>query len=218
MNKGLILWDIDGTLLKRASRESKSIHLEALYGDTNYSVDSTELTGLTDWEVLNHYEKNIEHVRVAFSNLDVMQENQKFDEFVPIKGINAQLFREINENWTNGILTGNSMRRAKFKLKAVDLLHNFDERYIFVCQEGETRPNILSRALKQLKGNFDTIIIIGDTINDIKTAKLFELPVVSVATGKFKLNVLSNYNPDISISNFLDDRIEFQNFLISIAM
>ena len=59
MNKGLILWDIDGTLLRRVSKESNSIHFEALYGDKNYFVDSTELTGLTDWEVLNFYEKNI---------------------------------------------------------------------------------------------------------------------------------------------------------------
>lgn len=218
MNKGLILWDIDGTLLRRVSKESNSIHFEALYGNKNYFVDGTELTGLTDWEVLNFYEKNTENLKMAFDELDKIQETQSLEEFVPIAGVNNELFLEIGSNWINGVLTGNSFRRANFKIKAIGLLESFNLEYFFVCEEGETRPDILKRALTSIGNEFNEIVIVGDTVNDIKTAKLFGLPVVSIATGKFKLTELLKFHPDLAISNLLDEKLQFQNFLSSRAM
>lgn len=218
MNKGLILWDIDGTLLERVSKELSSIHLQALYGDKHQSTSETELTGLTDWEVLNFYEKDSIRLKVAFNQLDAIQESQSMDQFRPIIGINNELFAEISKNWVNGILTGNTYRRARFKIRSVNLVENFVEKYFFVCEIGENRPNILNRALEIIKNDFEKIVVIGDTENDIKTARLFGLPMVSIATGKYKLAELSKFNPDLAISNLLDEKLKFQNFLSSKAM
>jgi phosphoglycolate phosphatase-like HAD superfamily hydrolase len=218
MKKGLILWDIDGTLLKRVDKEVISIHIEALYGEKKHPAHSTELTGLTDWEVLNYYEEDTERVRVAFAQLDKIQEAQSFDHFVPLVGINDELFRELTPNWIHGILTGNSWRRAIFKIKSVSLLEHFNQKYFFVCKEGDARPDILNRALENIDSDIGTKVIIGDTVNDIRTAKMFDLPVVSTATGKFNFKELSNHKPNLTVSNLADGKSELHAFLSSLAM
>jgi phosphoglycolate phosphatase-like HAD superfamily hydrolase len=218
MKKGLLLWDIDGTLLQRASKESNSIHMEALHRKKTCTADSTELTGLTDWEVLNYHERDPERLRLAFTQLDQIQEAQSFDQFVTLIGINDELFKELTSNWIHGILTGNSLRRAIFKIKAVGLLEHFNQKYFFACEEGDTRPDILNRALEIIEEDIRPKVIIGDTVNDIRTAKLFELSVVSIATGRFKLKELSKHAPDLAISNLAEEKSKFQAFLSSLAM
>ena len=74
VKKGLLLWDIDGTLARRTIRQRIPIHFRAL--DSIYSSEpQTELTGLSDWEVLNHYAELLGHkdkrfIRRAFQKLD----------------------------------------------------------------------------------------------------------------------------------------------------
>jgi phosphoglycolate phosphatase-like HAD superfamily hydrolase len=217
VKKGLLLWDIDGTLARRTIRQRIPIHFRAL--DSIYSsVPQTELTGLSDWEVLNHYaellgHKDKEFIRRAFQKLDELQSEEKENSFSRCEGISEDLFRQLQTNWTNGILTGNSKYRSNFKLNSIKLQQFFDLNYSFTCEVGDDRPRILERALGRLGTTFTKIVIVGDTPNDIKTARKFEVKVAAISTGKFQEWELLLEKPDALFKNLAVDRVRFEKFL-----
>lgn len=218
MSKGLLLWDIDGTLVKRRNSNRTSIHLEALNMPPMPNESATELTGLTDWEVLKHYSTDLKSVETSFIKLDELQENESHYEFQRIKGIDDSIFNNLKEKWNHGILTGNSFRRATFKLEAVGLKKHFSENHFYVCRQNETRLNIAERMIKHLDNAYEYIVLIGDTKNDIKTAKEIALPIIAVATGKYDFLTLAELNPTLAIKDLESDLIIFQDFLNSMAM
>ena len=217
MTRGLLLWDIDGTLVERSSYRSTSIHLRAL-GKQDQVETSSELTGFTDWEVLKHYEIDDMEVNRAFKKLDLLQESENVEDFARIRGIDDRLFNYLKPNWDHGILSGNSQIRAFFKLRSANLEKNFQTDAIFVCLPYDTREKIALRMLEKFGKKYSRIVLIGDTENDIKTAEKIGLPIIAVATGKYKYSHLVTFNPTLVIENLADDREIFYNFLSSLAM
>jgi phosphoglycolate phosphatase-like HAD superfamily hydrolase len=217
VNNGLLLWDIDGTLARRTAKQSIPIHLRAL-DLTHSSAAQTELTGLSDWEVLTHYAESLgnkdeESLGIAFQKLDKLQSQEKESAFSRCDGISTELFRQLQPKWTHGILTGNSNFRSKFKLNSIKLQECFNVDYFFTCEIGDDRPMILEKALKRLGASFTKIVIVGDTPNDIKTAKRFNVPIAAISTGKFQEWELSLEKPDALFKNLAVNRVEFENFL-----
>ena len=216
MKKGLLLWDIDGTLVQRTASKAKSIHLRALGKENTFT--STELTGLTDWDVLKNYEEDILVVSKAFAKLDSLQEEEAPTEFSLIHGVDERLFQDLSRFWDHGILTGNSLSRALFKLKAVKIENYFLTENIFACTPEDTREKIALRMVSKVKKIYSSIVVIGDTENDIKSSQKVNLPVVAVATGKFSFSQLYALQPTLTIQDLDSDRQKFYNFLSSRAM
>jgi phosphoglycolate phosphatase len=215
--KGLLLWDIDGTLARRTIRQKIPIHFKAL--ESIYSsVPQTELTGRSDWEVLNHYaellgHKDREFIRRAFQKLDELQSQEKENSFSRCEGISEELFCQLQPTWANGILTGNSKFRSNFKLNSIKLQQCFDLNYFFTCEVGDDRSRILEKALGRLGTTFTKIIIIGDTPNDIRTARKFKVTVAAISTGKFQEWELALEKPDALFKNLAVNRVQFEKFL-----
>lgn len=217
MRRGLLLWDIDGTLVQRSSPQVTSIHLRALGKETGVET-SSELTGLTDWEVLMHYEIDAEKVKSAFKVLDLLQESENKAEFSQIQSIDEEMFNHLATTWDHGILSGNSLQRALFKLRSTNLEKYFQNETIFVCLPYDTREKIALRMLEKIGKKYSRIVLIGDTVNDVRTAKKVNLPIVAVATGNYTYSQLLALEPSLVIENLHEGRERFYNFLISLAI
>ena len=201
---GILLWDIDGTLVRKSGKSSSSAHLWAL-GLDQANSSKLELSGLSDWQVLERYSglaklsKN--SVKEAFFKLDQYRENQHQDTLELCPGISDSLLEKLSDHWRLGILTGNTTFRAKSKLEKVGLLKYFDSKLLFCCKEEENRSDIAARASRSLGDLSKKTIIIGDTEEDIRVAKVVGFSIVSVATGLRNVKELRNFSPDLVLEN-----------------
>jgi phosphoglycolate phosphatase len=221
-NVGIIMWDIDGTLLNVNRPNSVSPHKNVLQkkGLLPHSFIN-EFSGFTDYEVLlaliqeNGSTADQELLMGAFMDLD--EESNSLDaisNFNLCPGVQTILKSLTSQGWVHGILTGNTATRLNSKLHKTAIDRNFSSEFIFGCSYGDSRKNIVERAKNYLSNsNFSTLLVIGDTPNDILTAKTASLPVIAVATGRYSKVELEFYNPDLVIKDLIIDDKKFFNFL-----
>lgn len=210
----LIFFDINGTLIKRdartdlpysyalnkllkiedsmagintSARSDKDVFMEAL--DNQKIVFSEELWS----KFLGLYQEQLE----SFKNSDVWRENADAIGFVndlKTKGANLSL------------ITGELSIGAQYKLEKLGIWHAFPSGGF--GEDDLTRFGIADRAhekaLAHYGQSFDQLIIIGDTLLDIKTARHLGAKVISITTGSNSREELESLNPDMIIDCFAD--------------
>lgn len=221
---GVILWDIDGTLMRTNRPNSTSPHKNVLR-KRGYPYDPSVagLSGRTDFEVFQELTKGdleIDMLQKAFHELD--QESRRLDKvstFDLYPGIFLALRVLSNVGWTHGILTGNTQRRLLAKLEKAGIKDSFSKELLFGCEFGDSREMIAIRASELLQQkNLSTVVVIGDTPNDIAAARMSSLQVVSVATGKYSLSELSSHKPDLLLRDLSTDADILVDFLRSLTL
>lgn len=216
--QGVLLWDIDGTLIRKSRKDFPSIHLKAL-GLDEKTFRNEETAGLSDWDVLNLLGNqffSIGELTESFFRLDELIYEEDFGKFEPLDGVLTQLKSTSENGWINGVLTGNTFKRAMLKLESGKLLPYFMETHIFTCFANESRTDIAFRAKKVLDEINNKKIIIGDTMNDIAAAKSIQYPVIAVASGSHSKNKLAEYNPNIILNDLNISPSVFLNYLENI--
>ena len=221
-SSGVLLWDIDGTLIRTKRPNSSSPHKNVLRR-RGHAFDETklELSGFTDYEVFLELVNNggselIEtHLRDIFHDLDdeskYLDKGSTFDLFPGVQSILEVLSLR---GWAHGILTGNTSARMAAKLKLTGITDHFNEEFLFSCKFGDSRENITRNARESLnRKNHHRVLIIGDTPKDIVSARLSNFPVISVATGSFSVTDLSNFGPNLLLKNLEDDADILLKFL-----
>ena len=211
INKGVILWDIDGTLISTQRYSNVSLHQKALE-DCGFGLIKTnfETQGVTDWEIISRLLSSIEYtakeneLAIIIERLDALsEESDKGSSFVPLPGVLNFLKNFKSKFWIQGILTGNTSNRTLAKLKHASIDNYFNQDYIFSCESNEKRIDIAHRAEKYIVSQrLKTTAIVGDTPYDIAVAREINAKVLSVATGKFSRYDLKTHNPDLLIRNF----------------
>lgn len=218
---GVILWDIDGTLMRTNRPNSASPHKNVLR-KLGYPFDPSVagLSGRTDFEVFQELTKgelDRDNLLKAFDELD--QESRRLDKvstFDLYPGIYIALRALSNMGWIHGILTGNTHSRLVAKLEKVGIKDSFSKKLIFGCEFGDSREMIAIRASGLLqRKNLSTVVVIGDTPSDIAVARKSSLQVISVATGKYSLSELSSHKPDLLLRDFSVDADILMDFLRS---
>jgi phosphoglycolate phosphatase-like HAD superfamily hydrolase len=214
LKKRLLLWDIDGTLVRTSRPSSLNPHVNALMR-LGYSVsnDSIDLSGSTDYEVILELLKKSEitlkenKLREIFTEID--KEAQQLDlisEFYLYPGVRNMLDELSALEWVHGILTGNSYNRMISKLHSSSVIEHFSNELMFSCNFGDSRKDICKNAARIInKELYQEIYIIGDTPKDILAAKSIGFPVIAVASGSYSLSDLSIYNPDLLIRDLEAD-------------
>lgn len=221
-NSRLILWDIDGTLVRLKRADSSSPHKNALFAlDYSFNQFNFELSGLTDYEVLISLAKSSEgkidrkRILTAFNNLD--EESRRLDKvstFDLYPGVQEILESLISLGWDNGILSGNTRSRIVSKLDNTGLTKYFTQDLIFGCEFGDSRENIANKAREFLQfKKYSNVLILGDTPNDIAAARAVGFPVISVATGNYSFTQLSTYKPDLLLQDLTKDAEVLFSFL-----
>jgi hypothetical protein len=210
MNKGVILWDIDGTLLSVKRPNNVNLH-KALLETYGFSpIEKTfETQGKTDWEIisllLNECNRPIEFQQTMklLEQLDSLSSELDSNSiFLPLDGVKDFFSHFSLPFWSFGVVTGNTFNRAVKKLSEIKLLDFFNPNYFFTCEMNENRYDIVSKSVFFLKSqNIKTILIIGDTPTDITVAKECFLPVVGIASGEYSAMELELFNPNLLLEN-----------------
>ena len=222
MSKGVILWDIDGTLISTQRNSSINLHQKVLK-DCGFGIikPDFETQGVTDWEIISRLLSRIRYtpkeneIAEIIENLDLLSEkSDKESFFLPMPGVSNHLKSFASKFWIQGILTGNTSKRTFAKLEHASLANYFNHDYIFCCKINEKRIDIAHRAEKYIVSQrLKTTVIIGDTPSDIVIAREIKAKVISVATGKFSKNELKFHRPDLLIENLEISSDKFYKFL-----
>ena len=215
----LIFFDINGTLIKRdartdlpytyalnnllqvensmdgintSARSDKDVFMEAL---EKQSLEFCE----DQWvDFLRLYQEQLE----IFKTSDVWRENADAINFV------ETLSKKISHF---SLITGELSIGAEYKLEKLGIWNYFPTGGF--GEDDLTRFGIADRALEKAithyKQSFDQLIIIGDTLLDIKTARHLGAKVISITTGSNTRAELEGLTPDLIIDQFSDLEDDF---------
>lgn len=232
----LILFDIDGTLL----RSGDPTHARAVRMACQefFGIDATapipaevDLSGRTDRRIvltlLATYgipaaasESRLPEL-FAFMGEYVAREMGQLHERV-LPGVVGLLDALVARDLAIGLVTGNLIRIAEVKLTAAGIWEPFTRQREIIGGFGDASVErddlpplaleIAARALGRPVGGADAVII-GDTPHDITCGKACGARTLAVATGRFGLDALQAYGPDLLLPD-LSDHEQIMAFLL----
>ncbi len=222
----ILLWDIDGTLVLSKVRGGYRHYFEAtmqqIFGSCG-ELEKVMPSGMTDTQIMyealrafNFKPENIlekrEELLQVFRNemLKAIQAKQEGYSILPGVREILQVTSEKKEVFANALLTGNLSVAAEIKLRSVGLWHYFADAPNAFGEISCDRKDLAFHAAKLFKEKYSfkfspqQFIIIGDTPNDIETAKNFGAKVLAVATGRNQSYDLMKYHPDFVVEDLSD--------------
>jgi phosphoglycolate phosphatase-like HAD superfamily hydrolase len=202
----LLLFDIDGTLLRRASREHAAALHEAI--QEVYGVDTTvigrgpnqvEAAGRTDLEIARQLllRANVSATRID-DRLDDLREvaGETYARHVPAdlsaavsEGMPALLEHlSARDDVALSLVTGNLEPIARLKLEAAGIGHFFPRGQGGFGSDSEDRTDLPPIARRRAGSRDaphprDRTVVIGDTPRDIACARADELRVIAITLG-----------------------------------
>ena len=207
----LLLFDIDGTLLLRASAphaEALMSSMRKVYGVSKLHSDGVELAGRTDPEIARHYlllaEVDDKKVDDGFDELN----RTAVEEFARLcpddisdrvsPGMQAVL-DELAAEHDLSLVTGNLEPIAQIKLKRAGIGHHFPTGQGGFGSDSEDRT-LLPALARRRAGDHprEDSVVIGDTPRDIACARADGLKVIAIATGPYAAAELEDADVVIS--------------------
>jgi phosphoglycolate phosphatase-like HAD superfamily hydrolase len=218
--KYLLLFDIDGTILKFKSYKSKEIFSNMMLDIFGVEVPDSampDFAGMTDLQILKEIAQNIGMDKsLLFNRLNEiwLRISQDYNQFCSSQYIDLlpgikELLKLLsnNQEFSLGLQTGNFKENAYSKLSA----YNLDNYFQFGAfgSDHENRnmlpPLAIERAnqyhKKQLFHTYNTLVI-GDSHKDIECAKSNNLPVLAVGTGNVSAKDLEFFEPSAVLDDF----------------
>ncbi|MDX1993852.1 MAG: HAD hydrolase-like protein [bacterium] len=216
----LLLFDIDGTLLRTQSvgRESTRAAMLDVFG-TASTIDTHVFGGKTDWQTL------VELLEPHGYSAEIIGQHMPYYEDV-IAGHIAQIIHPGNAaacpyaletieslrhdpRYLLGIVTGNVSTTSPYKLRAA----GFDPAWFAVGAYGSEavdRDHLPALALERAcihcgeAISADRVMVIGDTLADIRCARAAGAVAVAVCTGFASREELAAANPDYLLDDLRD--------------
>lgn len=207
----LLYWDIDGTLLNtgRAGLYAIEEVFHALQG-ANVPVPQIAAGGRTDNYICQQLLYKATGIMPTDEEVNVFCRSYekkllkwlqvKKDESVIFDRVRDILaFFDVQDNYKQLLLTGNSIYGARMKLDFFGLSQYFDfEHSGFACQfyyRDDLARHAYSIAKQAWGDAIETIYVIGDTPYDIQCGKAIGAKTISVATGHHSYDTLATYKP-----------------------
>jgi len=220
MKQKLILFDIDGTLLKGRSKihfKSFSEGLRKVFKinttpaeidhdgktDTGIIIELSEKHGIPKDKVLPRL-KEIYKIMI-----DIYKKNVDLDTDIKPNGNVEKLLTILKKkDHILGLLTGNLEDIGRAKIGKFDLNKYFS--FGSFGEISEIRSKLLEDAIEQAESKFkihfkkEDIFVIGDTRFDVECGKKVGVKTIAIATGKYSTEELKEYNPDYLFKDFSD--------------
>lgn len=227
MNHKLILFDIDGTLLyhvgKRPWKDQYSYAAEKVFG-VSVGFDMQKLNG--------RIERDAGWVMLSDTGISRVVFDQKFDayvaamqEFLHAESQNDPLYEVITSarnlveklaanrpDIRLGIITGNARSIGQWKLSHTNLQKYFS--FGLYGDEAEDRIQLAglasARYQKEYSQNIEgyEIVVIGDTIYDIRCGKAIGAYTIAVTTGLHgDPKLLEREKPDLLVDTLMDPSV-----------
>jgi phosphoglycolate phosphatase-like HAD superfamily hydrolase len=221
MQKLLILWDIDGTILHSGGAGMKALEaaLEDVFGVSG-SLAGIDFAGRTDPWI-------IRQIFARFGLEDSPENRSRYiDGYIArlpailgksqariLPGVAKILGRAAGHpTVVQGLLTGNLRRGAETKLRFHGLWDFFPIGAF--ADDSEVRNELGPHALRRAAGHWglefacERVWIVGDTPHDIACARAIGARALAVATGSSKVAELAGHDPDAVLES-LDDTEAF---------
>lgn len=215
----LVLFDIDGTILKsrRVGRKAVALALRQVSGR---SIDSTGVSfaGRTDPQIMRDLlrgacfsETEIDDVIIEClkSYVAVLMQMLTPSMITILPGIQSLIHvLHKRSDVALGLLTGNLQDTAFLKLHAAGLGSFFS--FGAFGSDREDRNELPLLAAERAAITFGTqfavekTVIVGDTPNDIQCAAGYGAQSVAVCTGYFSRSELDPFNADLLVDDFVD--------------
>jgi phosphoglycolate phosphatase-like HAD superfamily hydrolase len=206
----LVLFDVDGTLLRSEFAHRKVYHsmFREVYG-INARIEEIYSSGKTTQKIVEEVlEKHSiprkiakQKIRKAISH---MAEGIKRRKMVVLPGVKKVLdILSENKNIKLGVISGSAKKITETVLKKKGLLHYFKIRSF--GDNIENRKQIIENA-KQ-KARLNDVMVIGDSIYDVKVARQCRAKIIAVATGpETTYSQLKKLKPDFVFNDMSNHR------------
>jgi phosphoglycolate phosphatase-like HAD superfamily hydrolase len=221
MDKRLLLFDIDGTLIHSggAGVHALKLALTERFGIAD-DLRDIEIAGMTDSGIVISILKK--H-RVPVTNDNISAFLDSYVHFLSLElprrggkllpGVLELLERlKSRPHLVLALLTGNVSRGAQLKLEHYGVWHFFE--FGAFADDHQDRNRLgrfaRARALEKHGREFSAaeIDVIGDTPRDIACGKAFGARTIAVATGRWTREQLAEHHPNVLIDDLSDvDRV-----------
>ncbi len=207
----LVLFDIDGTLLRRAGPHHRLALIAAVRRVTGLetTTDGVPVAGMLDPGIIEAM------MRQAGASRSLVRESvpavMKTAERIHLRncpelsrrvcpGVRGLLRRLRRSGAVTGLVTGNLTRIGWNKMRRAGLDEFF--RFGEFGETAPTRAGLVRNAIRRARregwiGNGANICLIGDHINDILAARANGVRSIAVATGILDMATLAAHSPDI---------------------
>lgn len=221
--KKLVLFDIDGTLLRGAHPLGRARHphsIKKIFGievvidwlkhggstDKKIAIDILREKGVKEEDIRSNLQQVLDEQYYFFTKN--LKEDLKERVLEGVEELLKALFKK--KEVCLGLLTGNYEKLGWFKLEVAGLKKYFE--FGLFGNQAEDR-NALARMLfkraeKHFKKKFksEEVFIIGDTPHDMICAKKAGVKAIGVATGAFSASELKNAGADFVFKNLKDKK------------
>jgi len=216
MREALVLFDIDGTLLRRAGPHHRQALVDAVRHVTGIqtTTDHIPVQGMLDRDILRRMmlDAGASESRVRRSMPALVRSAQAlYPRLCPpslrarvCPGVRGFLWRLARRRVPCGLVTGNLTGIAWTKLKRAGLRPHF--RFGAFAEMARDRAGLVRLAMGEARrrGYSDRrtkVYLVGDHPNDILAAQANGIPAISVATGLSSREELASHAPHL----LLDD-------------
>lgn len=217
----LVLFDIDGTLLRAGDPAHQQALVEAfeeVYG-LKVTLEGVQLAGMLD--------ANIARTLFDLHNIDQRDAHDLLEQMMTsmgtryrrsvleidlrerlLPGVSAAIDACAERNWETGVLTGNARSVAYAKLERVGLADLLVAgAFGDSANERAHLVEVAIAAAEEATGHqFERsqTVLVGDTPHDIQAARESGSKVIAVATGRFDVNALAQHEPDAVLPDMRD--------------
>lgn len=215
----LVLWDIDGTLIRTGPAVATAFNtaLCAVY-ELAEEPHRISFAGKTDRqivvEVLQHHaiDEAVALERLAYFERHYHELVQAVAAEVAhdlrvMPGVRPALEAVERGGGSNTLLTGNLRPVAEIKLRAAGLSDCFRWECGAFGSDDRIRDRLVGIAQAKARAEglaFDRTVVVGDTPLDIQCARAGNARAVAVATGTYSLAELQACQPDVALANLSD--------------
>src|SRR5713101_8461522 len=207
MQKRLLLFDIDGTLIHSggAGVEALKLALTERFGIKD-DLHDIEIAGMTDSGIVISILRS-HKIPTTAENIAAF-----LDSYVHFLSLELLERLKTRKRLVLGLLTGNVSRGAQLKLSHYGVWHFFELGAFADDHHDRNQLGAFARArAKEKHGrefSADEIDVIGDTPRDIACGKALGARTIAVATGTWSREKLAEHHPDILIDDLSDvDRL-----------
>ena len=205
-----MLFDIDGTLIRRAGPHHREALVEAVRRTVGVetTTDGVPVAGMLDHAILTVMmtRAGMKPVDIRRAMPDVMRRAQSiYVRTSPVlerkvcPGIRSALRRLERRGAVIGLVTGNLTRIGWRKVERAGLRRYF--RFGAFAELAKDRAGLVRLAIRQARRErwiepASSIWLVGDHPNDVRAAQANGIRVVAVATGLAGIEELRSHGPD----------------------
>lgn len=218
---GLVLFDIDGTLLRAGDRDHQAAFVYAMqrvYGHP-VTLDGVPLAGMLDSQIarlaLAKHGLTEEAIDERLADMialmgeryaEIVAHESRIERVLP--GVVDLAERLRAGSYALGVLTGNARSVARVKLRAADI-----DRFFPIGAYGDSareRGHLVEAGLAEARRHFgltfrpEDTVLVGDTPRDIEAARAAGAAVIAVATGRYSVEDLAAHRPDAVFPDLTD--------------